>query len=91
MPITDQDIEEYLRTRSDFELELFVYRTLRERGCKAKHGGTYIEPLSGKARQYDVRAIFEPYRLHGRQPIKCRVAMAIECRWRPCRSTAGRQ
>lgn len=80
MPITDQDIEEYLQTRSDFELELFVYRTVRESGCEATHGGTYIDPLSGKARQYDVRAISDPYRRYGRQPIKCQVAMAIECK-----------
>lgn len=79
MPITDADIEEYLRTRSDFELELFVYRTLRESGCAASHGGTYIDPLSGKARQYDVRALFEIYRGNASLP-KCRVAMAIECK-----------
>jgi hypothetical protein len=79
MPITATHIEEYLGTRSDFELELFVYRTLREAGCHAVHGGTYLDLLTGKARQYDVRALYELYRGHDKLP-KCRVAMAIECK-----------
>lgn len=79
MPITDRDIEEYLRTRSDFDLELFVYRTLQEHGCPAIHGGTYIDPIAKKARQYDVRATWELHRGHEKLPM-CRLALAIECK-----------
>ncbi len=79
MPITETDIDEYLRTRSDFELELFVYHTLRECGWDITHGGTYIDPLTSKARQFDLRAVFEMYRGHLIMP-KYRVAMAIECK-----------
>ena len=56
MTINASDIEEYLQTRSDFDLELFVYRTLRERGFSVAHGGTYIDPATTKPRQYDLRA-----------------------------------
>jgi len=56
MPITAADISEYLQTRSDFDLELFVCRALRERGYVTAHGGTYIDPAKGIPRQFDVRA-----------------------------------
>jgi hypothetical protein len=79
MPITDRDIEDYLRTRSDFDLELFVYRTLQECGCPATHGGTYIDPVAQKARQYDIRAIWELYKGDPKLPI-CRLALAVECK-----------
>lgn len=79
MPITDRDIEDYLHTRSDFDLELFVYRTLQEHGCPATHGGTYVDPVSQKARQYDIRAIWELHKGHAKLPI-CRLALAIECK-----------
>jgi hypothetical protein len=79
MPITERDIEEYLRTRSDFDLELFVYRKLLEHGCQALHGGTYIDPIAGKARQFDIRATWELYRGHEKLPV-CRLALAIECK-----------
>lgn len=79
MPITDKDMEDYLLTRSDFDLELFVYRTLQEHGCPATHGGTYIDPATQKPRQYDIRATWELHRRHEKLPI-CRLALAIECK-----------
>ena len=79
MPITDRDIEEYLQTRSDFDLELFIYRTLQDNGCLATHGGTYIDPIAQKARQYDLRAVWELHRGHAQLPL-CRLALAIECK-----------
>lgn len=52
----DQDIQEYVNARSDFDLELFVYRTLRDKWLAAQHSGTYIDAVTGKYRQFDVRA-----------------------------------
>jgi hypothetical protein len=71
--ITADDISTYLSTRDDFDLELFAYRTLRECGFVAHHGGRYIDPVAGKPRQYDVRARFE-FR-HRRDLL-----LAVECK-----------
>jgi tRNA splicing endonuclease len=46
------DIAEYLKARDDFDLELFAYRSLKSHGWVAHHGGSYIDPLLGKRRQY---------------------------------------
>jgi hypothetical protein len=60
--ITQADIAEYLVTQSDFDLELFVDRSLQERGITTSHGGSYFDSVTGKSRQYDVRAYaYIPY------------------------------
>jgi hypothetical protein len=71
--ITGADIAQFLDDRDDFDLELFALRSLSERGWAAHHGGTYIDPFTGKPRQYDVwgRAEF---------PMHCDVLMAVECK-----------
>ena len=48
--LTANQIEEYLNTEDDFDLELFVYRTLIERGVPAQHGGTYIKTFSWRGK-----------------------------------------
>ena len=73
MPITAPDIKEYLETRSDFDLELFVCRALRERGYITAHGGTYIDPVKGIPRQFDVRAHAQIHQLFG-------IELAVECK-----------
>lgn len=70
--VSADDIREYLATRDDFALELFVYGKAREFGFSAMHGGTYIDPVMKKPRQYDVRASCA----HG----ACAIDMAIECK-----------
>src|SRR5438309_4953914 len=70
--ITADDINEYLSTRDDFALELYVYHEAMELGLLATHGGTYVDPVTKKHRQYDVRAFFER--------DSCRVSLAIECK-----------
>lgn len=71
--ITADDLAEYVATRDDFNLELYVYRTARELGLSATHGGTYEDPITNKPRQYDVRA-------SGRIGNQFRIALAIECK-----------
>lgn len=70
-----QDIVEYLATQDDFDLELFAYRALREHGIPvASHGGTYLDPVAGKIRQFDIRASLEFGKLGWG------VNVAIECK-----------
>src|ERR1039458_2812506 len=54
--ITDADIDAYLTSQNDFDLELFVYRQFNEHGWDARHGGAYTDRITGKARQFDIRA-----------------------------------
>src|SRR6266404_2414480 len=70
--ITAEDLKEYLTTRDDFALELFVYHEANKLGFQATHGGTYVDPVTSKHRQYDIRAAFERR--------GCRVDLAIECK-----------
>jgi hypothetical protein len=71
--ITDVEIEQYLDSRDDFELELFAVRTLKGNGWEVRHGGRYIDPVKGIGRQYDVRT-WREFEL-GR-----RVSLAVECK-----------
>jgi hypothetical protein len=73
MEITADHINQYLDTRDDFDLELFAYRSLQERGWESHLGGTYADPQTGKFRQYDVR---------GRRRFQSRldVNIAVECK-----------
>jgi hypothetical protein len=71
--ITADQIQQYLDSRDDFDLELFAYRTLRERGWVVHLGGRYVDPIAGKPRQYDVRARFGF--THRRD-----LSLAVECK-----------
>lgn len=73
-PITAEDLTEYVTTQDDFGLELFVYAKARELGLSATHGGTYIDPVTEKLRQYDVRASAVQL------PSGRRIDLAIECK-----------
>lgn len=55
-PITSNDLQEYINAQDDFALELFVYSKAKELGFTVSHGGTYVDPITSKPRQYDVRA-----------------------------------
>lgn len=72
--ITPADISEYLETQDDFDLELSVYRQLLEHGIASSHGGTYIDPHLGKARQFDIRARV------GFPRVGWELNLAIECK-----------
>lgn len=73
--LTDADIVRYLSTRDDFDLELFAYRSLGDRGIPARHGGSYIDSVTGKTRQYDVVG-FKRHSYMGMWEID----LAIECK-----------
>jgi hypothetical protein len=71
--IKAEDIQQYLDGRDDFALELFAYRSLRERGWSASLGGSYFDPILGKLRQFDVRA-------HRQFHLERHIHLAVECK-----------
>lgn len=71
-PITGKDIMEYVSARDDFALEMQTFEACIERGMIATHGGAYTDPVTGKTRQYDIRARLAKWRRE--------VFMAIECK-----------
>jgi hypothetical protein len=71
--INEQDVILYLKTRSDFDLELFAYRTLEQVGFFAEHGGAYVDPVTGKYRQFDVQA-------QALLSDSTRLRLAVECK-----------
>lgn len=71
--ITREHLEEFIATQDDFALELYAYSLARDLGFSAMHAGSYTDPVTGKARQFDVQA-----------NIDCgddfHVYLAIECK-----------
>lgn len=55
-PVGAADIKEYLEGVSDFAFEMEVLSELERLGFTCEHGGTYTDPVTGKARQFDIRA-----------------------------------
>jgi hypothetical protein len=73
MPITAKDIATFLDTQDDFDLELFVHRSLTASGFQSEHAGTYSDPVTGGPRQFDVRARrFFPRR-------RWQILLAVQC------------
>lgn len=55
-PISLADIQEYLTTASDFSFEMSVLQRLTALHFECQHSGTYRDPVTEKARQFDIRA-----------------------------------
>lgn len=71
-PILASDISEYLAEQDDFALELRSIRRAHEFGFRYSHAGTYEDPVTGKPRQYDIRAVYSKG--------ACTVYLAMECK-----------
>jgi hypothetical protein len=71
-PITDADLAEFAANDSDFAFELRVLRQLRDLGFECEHSGTYEDPVTGKFRQFDIRA--------RKNLEKVRLGVAVECK-----------
>jgi len=54
--ITTTDLTEFINTDSDFAFEMTVLRWLENNGFDCRHSGTYRDPVTGKLRQFDIRA-----------------------------------
>lgn len=72
-PLTASDLESFVATQDDFGLELYVYSQARAQNYEATHGGSYTDRVTGKTRQYDIRAVI---------PVtaQLRLCLAIECK-----------
>lgn len=71
-PIKKDDLVNYLDSCSDFSFELSVLKMLRENDVICEHGGLYEDPVTGKSREFDIRAI--------KTLANYRIRLAIECK-----------
>jgi hypothetical protein len=79
-PITRADIEEYLADYSDFTFELRVLKELTDLKLQCQHGGTYEDPVTGKSREFDIRALStKTCRDESRRTV-IRVHLSVECK-----------
>ena len=70
--IVKNDLLEFLNSYSDFSFELSILKMLREKMIDCEHGGLYEDPVTGKSREFDIRAI--------KTISHYRVRLAIECK-----------
>lgn len=71
--IEETDIGEYCASESDFAFELQTMALLQSLGVKCEHGGIYEDPVTEKARQFDIRGLLELGQIN-------RVRLAVECK-----------
>jgi hypothetical protein len=71
-PIDEKDLTAYLGSYSDFSFELAVLRLLRTGGLECQHGGLYVDQVTGKTRQFDIRAIAAHDLYHVRLAVECK-------------------
>ena len=71
-PLQPTDSNKYITEESDFAFEQRVLHRLRDLQYKCEHGGTYTDPVTGKARQFDIRA--------ARNYQTLRIRLAVECK-----------
>lgn len=57
--ITKEHLEEFIATQDDFALELYAYSLATDLGFSSRHAGSYMDPVTGKARQFDVQSSLE--------------------------------
>ena len=70
--INQEILIRYLETKSDFAFELRVLQKLKSHGLACSHGGQYLDPVSKKSREFDIRAQASA----GRFLVK----LAVECK-----------
>lgn len=66
------DIKEYLESADDFAFECEVYSLAKGLGFEAEHAGLYIDPITAKPRQFDVRATL--------MRESAEISLALECK-----------
>lgn len=71
--IRESDISEFCANESDFAFELQTMALLQSLGVKCEHGGVYEDPVTEKARQFDIRGLLELNQIN-------RVRLAVECK-----------
>lgn len=79
-PITLTDIEEYLANYADFTFELRVLKELTGLNLQCQHGGTYDDPVTGKSREFDIRALSIRTCPYKSQRTLIRLHLSVECK-----------
>src|SRR4051812_46650875 len=69
--ITAADLTNYLDSESDFAFEIRAIKELQKAG-EVLHGGTYMDTITGKPRQFDIRVTISKDR--------CVIRLAVECK-----------
>ena len=69
--ITAADLTDYLNSESDFAFEIRAIKELQKAG-DVLHGGTYMDAITGKPRQFDIRVTISKDR--------CVIRLAVECK-----------
>lgn len=71
-PLTASDLGAFLGSNSDFAFEMKVLARLNALGFECSHSGSYVDPVTEKIRQFDIRAqkAHEGFML----------ALAVECK-----------
>ena len=72
IPITAADLEEFLRDHDDFALELDIFQHALQLNTIAEHGGTYVDPVTGRHRQFDLRIRIDS--------LERMLHLAVECK-----------
>ena len=72
-PLDATDISSILAVESDFPFEMSVLARLDELGFRCQHSGTYVDPVSEKLRQFDIRARMVPAPEH-------HLYLSVECK-----------
>src|SRR5262245_61782347 len=70
--IAANDISKYLVDQDDFNLELRCLDACRRNNLLTAHGGTYTDPVTGKPRQFDLRA--------SKTVDHYKIQLAVECK-----------
>lgn len=73
--ITDSIIKQTYSSNKDFAFEIEVLRIVISAGYNANHSGVYCDPVTGKFREFDIRAEVYADKTYNR-----RVALALECK-----------
>lgn len=55
-PFSVEEVTQYLENYSDFSFEVKTLSLLNASGFTCSHSGTYTDPITGKTREYDIRA-----------------------------------
>jgi len=71
-PVGSTELIEFLNTSADFASELRCLQRLSALGFRCQHGGSYVDRVTSKHRQFDIRA----FRENGPKRIRC----ALECK-----------
>jgi hypothetical protein len=70
--INQNDIEEFIQSKSDFGFEIKVKQAVSELGIIPLHGGTYDDPTTQKTREYDFRFTYCRDNIYLHAAVECK-------------------